>query len=132
MSAALYLGLATLAVATLVLMQQLRQGTDIVNSVNLTERRASLLRGEVARIAFNLDRPDGAGSIEVIDSDNAIVRTLRSIRAMPARRYRISWAGGDEEGQPADPGNYRIQVTLREQDREIVVPGLIKVPGGTE
>lgn len=126
---ALFAVLALASVGALAITQGLRQGRDVITGVRLAEA----LRpedDEPARIRFRLNRGDERARVEVIDRDDDEVRTLAE-GPLAEGRHTYRWDGTDEAGEPAPRGRYRVRVQLGDQDREIVVPGTIRVRPGS-
>lgn len=108
------------ALASLALIQQARDRGEVLDLVRAT-REFSPRQGESARIRFRLRR----------SSDDAVVRILRrgdTVRTLvdgepligDDRFYLYRWDGRLEGGEPAAPGPYRVEILLRDMDREIV------------
>lgn len=73
-------------------------------------------------LSFSLKRGDDA-SVEVVDADGDVVRTLLD-RSLPARhRVRLVWNGRDEAGRRLPDAYYQVHVGLRHQGRTVVLPG---------
>lgn len=126
----LFIVLAILAGAALVVTQRLRQGEDIVNSVRI-EETGEAPPGTVARVRLRLEEADREGSVEIVRGpDERVVDVLRPPAPMPAGRYRFRWDGESRADRPASPGAYRVRVVLDEQDREIVLPGRVRIDAG--
>ncbi len=79
-------------------------------------------RKDAQRINFKLQRSDDV-TIEVVDADGDVVRTLADGRTL--RRYtptRFTWDGLAAGGRRAPDGRYRMKITLRQEGRSIVIP----------
>ena len=127
--AALVLG----SVAALLITRELRRGDDVVNSVKVTNRFSPADEDAGAvRIRFELTDPDRDVVIEVIDSDQAVTKTIAESRALAAGEQRFEWDGRTEAGALAPEGRYRLRIALGEQDREVFPRGTIRIenPGG--
>jgi hypothetical protein len=81
-------------------------------------------------IEFRATRSDIA-DISVIASDRSTVRTLARNRFLRRyREYRLVWDGAGTDGRPVPPGRYRIRVRLRDNDRDLILPGKIRLREG--
>ena len=127
--AALVLG----GVAALAITRELRGGDDVVNSVKVTTSFSPADEdARSARIRFELTDPDQEVVVEVIDSEQAVTRTLARQTSLAAGAHRFEWDGRTESGTLAPEGRYRVRIELGEQDREVFLRGVIRVesPGG--
>ena len=133
-SAARRLGTALLAllvaaaVGAFALAREVRAEPDIVNSVVVTPR-LDPGPGVRARISFDLTRPDGRADVLVIDAAGNQVRALQLGMPLAVGPQSFAWDGRADDGSPVSPGDYRIEVILGEQGREIEPPGTIEVDG---
>jgi len=79
-----------------------------------------------ARISFRLRRADRV-TVEVLDEDGGVVRTLARHRELPAHRTAVSWDGRDEQGRLVADGVYRPRVRLERRGRTFRLPNRIRV-----
>lgn len=124
---ALFVVLGALTAATLLITQELRRGTDIVNSVRISPKVPDRDTRRVA-IAFNLTRADALTDIEVVNRDGVVVRVLAENEPFAEKRHRLVWDLRRASGTRVRPALYRIRVHLGEQDRTITLPPGIRVP----
>ena len=72
------------------------------------------------------DEPDA--TVEIVGSGAVTARTLATDVALDKdERIECTWDGLDDQGDPVEPGNYRLRVALPEQDRDMVFPLRIAV-----
>jgi FlgD Ig-like domain len=81
---------------------------------------------EQAEISFRL-RKDGRVTVELIDDEDDVVRTLADDERLDAGRVTFHWDGRDDDGTVVAEASYRPRVRLREHGREIVMPNPIRV-----
>ena len=81
---------------------------------------------DAATISFVL-RQRGEITVDVLDSEGDVVRTLVRDRDEPRGRVTYSWDGRDEAGRIVEEGRYRPRVRIREHGRTIVLPNPIRV-----
>lgn len=120
---------AAIVVATLaVLVVSQRARTQlVVDQVELTNA-FNPARGQQARIRFRLTEDEPDGTVEVIDADDEVVDVLAADTELgDFEIHRFTW-----DGAGAEPGHYRVRLTLDSLGREIVLPEEIDVrsPGG--
>ena len=78
-------------------------------------------------LRFRSTRTDVA-EISVVASDRRPVRTLARARFLRRyREYRLVWDGLANDGRPVPPGRDRIRIRLRETDRDLILPGKIRL-----
>lgn len=128
---ALFVAIGALTAASLLITQDLRRGTDIVNTVRIQPKR---IQPETpsATIAFNLTRADDDVDIEVVDRSDGLVRELRGSTSLEPGRHRLRWDLLDEQGVRVRPALYRIRISLNQQDRVITLPPGLRVPDAAE
>lgn len=75
------------------------------------------------RISFRIKHTDDV-TVEVLDVDGEVVRTLLRNRRMLAYRQlpTLRWDGRTDAGARAPDGSYRLRVILRAEGRAVVVP----------
>lgn len=99
----------------------------IVDKVELTNelRRGS---GQAATIRFRLTKDEVAATVAVIDRHGEVVDVLLSDEPLGDYEiHRLRW-----DGAGAEPGPYRVRLTLSSLDREIVLSEEIDLRGGTD
>jgi hypothetical protein len=78
-------------------------------------------------IRFRATRSDIA-TISVVTAKRQPVRTLARARFLRRyREYRFFWDGRTADGRTAPSGRYRVRVQLRQNDRDLVLPGKIRL-----
>jgi flagellar hook assembly protein FlgD len=116
------------AVAVLLITRELRSTEDAVGSVRITHVLVPGAEGsEAAKIRFALAEPDRRADVLVIDPDERVVATLASAAELAAGRHKYRWQGRTDAGGRAPSGPYRVRIVLREQGRDVVPPGYIRV-----
>jgi hypothetical protein len=87
-----------------------------------------------ARIKFRDRRAASSVSIEIVDDDGDVVRTLdRGIDLTQRDRlYRFDWNGRTNDGGSAPPGPYRAEIVIPEGSREIDSPMEIRLLDGDD
>lgn len=75
----------------------------------------------VARISFRL-RNTGKLTLEVIDTDGRLVRTLVNGRRLYKTKHSFVWNGRTDSGQLVPDGFYKLRLHLGGQHRTIVLP----------
>ena len=113
---------ATLAV---LLVSQGVRSRLVVDQVELTNA-FDPARGEVARIRFRLTEDEERATLAVVDSDDEVVATL--VDGEPLGDFKILRFRWDGDG--AEPGVYRVRLTLDSLGREVVLPEEIDLRGG--
>ena len=75
---------------------------------------------------FRLRKGDTV-TLEVVDADGQVVRTLFERRRFGPVRLEAGWDGKDDEGRVVPDGDYRPRVRLADAHRTIVFPNEIRV-----
>lgn len=119
------------AVAALLVTRELRRGDDVVGPVKLTHRLTPGPEAS-ARIRFKLTDGPQQASVEIVDADQAVVRTLVPEQALPAGRQDLLWDGRTDEGAIAPPGRYKVRILLLDRDRTVVTPDAIRIQPALE
>ena len=71
------------------------------------------------RIGFNLTEPAQVTFL-VLDSEGNEVRRIVDERRLPGDvKYRFTWDGNDDDGDPVPDGTYRMRVVRRDESRVI-------------
>lgn len=81
---------------------------------------------DAATISFVL-RQRSELTVDVLDSEGDVVRTLVRDRDEPRGRVTYTWDGRDEAGRIVAEARYRPRVRIREHGRTIVLPNPIRV-----
>ena len=79
-----------------------------------------------AKLRLRLREADRV-SAEIVDADDAVVRTLADDEPKPMGPLVFTWDGRDEAGRVVDDGVYRLRVSLADADRTILYPTTIHV-----
>lgn len=108
------------AVASLAVIQETRQRGEVLDLATATAE-FSPRAGESARIRWRQRRSSEDAVVRVIDGDEP-VRTLLGGEPLEGgdRTQVFRWDGRTDGGELAAPGRYRIEILLRDLDREIV------------
>jgi flagellar hook assembly protein FlgD len=123
------------ALASLAVIQEARQRGEVLDLVEVT-RTFSPANGERARIEWRQRSSSDDAVVRIIDRAGDPVRTLLDGGPLAGddTQQVFSWGGRDDSGRPAEPGAYRIEILLRDLDREIVPEQsrmrLVRVPSG--
>jgi hypothetical protein len=84
--------------------------------------------GERAQIVFRLTEDEPNATLEVIDSGDETVEVLLEDEPLgDFEIHRFDW-----DGAAAEPGAYRVRLTLDSLDREIVLPERIELEPGND
>lgn len=78
------------------------------------------------RIGFRLRRADRV-TVEMLDDEDEVVRTLVRRRPSKAAATEFVWDGRDDGGRVVPDGAYRPRVRLERRDRTFVLPNRIHV-----
>jgi len=78
-------------------------------------------RQDVLRVGFQLKRADVI-SVDVIDQAGDPLRSLADGRRLAAhKQVVVRWNGRDDQGRRVPDGRYRLEVTLRDESRTVVI-----------
>lgn len=80
----------------------------------------------VGLVAFKLRKGDRV-TLEVVDADGEVVRTLFRGRRFGPVRLEVGWDGKDDRGRVVPDGDYRPRVRLANAHRTIVIPNEMSV-----
>lgn len=102
--------------AAMVLTQHLRHEGPVASSIHWKTRP-----GPRYRVCFRLTRDDTVG-VAVVDPSDRVVRVLASAEPLQGSDapHCFDWNGRDAGGNPAPPGTYHLQLSLRDADRVAV------------
>jgi len=68
------------------------------------------------------------GTVEIIKPGGELVRTLDEDTFLKRYSYHTyHWDGKNDAGQIQPPGRYRMRVLLEDEDRQLTLPGTIRV-----
>jgi flagellar hook assembly protein FlgD len=123
------------ALASLAVIQEARQRGEVLDLVEVT-RTFSPANGERARIEWRQRSSSDDAVVRIIDRAGDPVRTLLDGGPLAGddTQQAFSWDGRDDSGRPVEAGAYRVEILLRDLDREIVPEQsrmrLVRVPSG--
>jgi FlgD Ig-like domain len=83
-------------------------------------------RASEARIGFRLRREEDI-RLDIADSDGTIVRQGVGSGVFGEAFHQFAWDGRDDSGRIVPDGIYRVQLTLKDEDRTIEFPRTITV-----
>jgi FlgD Ig-like domain len=108
------------ALVSLGLIQEARQRGEVLDLVEATNSFTP--PGERARIEWRQRRASDDAVVRIIDSDDSPVRTLLDGGSLEGddTTQVFRWDGRTSAGDLAPPGQYRIEILLLDDDREIV------------
>jgi hypothetical protein len=110
---------AAIVVATLAVLAVSQQARTelVVDQIELTNAFRPAAGGE-ARIEFRLTQDESSATLEVLDGDDEVVAVLAQREELgDFEIHRFAWGGAG-----AEPGVYRVRLTLDSLGREIVLP----------
>lgn len=108
------------ALAALALIQQARQRGEVLDLVSAT-RQFSPQEGERARIRFRLRRSTDDAVVRILDRKEPVKTLVDGESLRGDDRFHVyRWDGGTDVGKLAGPGRYRVEILLRDMNREIV------------
>lgn len=118
------------ALASLAVIQEARQRGEVLDLVEVTPRTIEASGNERARIEWRQRRSSDDAVVRIIDTADEVVRTLLdggSLEGGDTVKV-FQWNGRADSGRLAEPGRYRVEILLLDQDREIVPEqGLIRL-----
>jgi hypothetical protein len=124
------------SLASFVLIQAARERGEVLDLVHVKPRTIPYSRsGERVRIEWRQRRASDDAVVRMIDSAERPVRTLLGGGALAGgdTEQVFHWNGRIDSGGFAEPGRYRVQILLRDQDRDIIPEqSLITVEGAGE
>jgi len=134
-AAGLIFALLVLAtVAAFAYSERLKRDPLVVDHVTFatTPGRARGLGGRCrvarVRISFRITLSVHA-IVQVVDPSGGLVRTLASDRYLPRYNFfTFYWDGREGDGRSAAPGPYKLRVELLGQERNLILPGTIRLP----
>lgn len=86
---------------------------------------------DVARIRFFVREDDARATVQIVDSDEVVVRTFSRNEPLQSDvRRTLFWHGLNDSGSPAPEGRYRLRVILPESDRDMIFPRAINLVRG--
>jgi FlgD Ig-like domain len=109
------------ALASLAVIQEARQRGEVLDLVEVT-RTFSPANGERARIEWRQRSTSDDAVVRIIDRAGDPVRTLLDGGPLAGddTQQVFHWDGKADSGRLAEPGLYRVEILLRDLDREIV------------
>lgn len=131
LGAVLFAALILLTIATFAIERVARSSDDVVNTVVLSQSE-----NRDSEVTFTLAEPDSDVDVLIIDgnegSDGDVVATLAEGEDLAAGEHTYGWDGRTDDGIPAPPGLYALEVVLGEQDRDVKPPGRIEISPRSE
>jgi flagellar hook assembly protein FlgD len=118
------------ALASLAVIQEARQRGEVLDLVEVTPRAIERSGEGGARIEWRQRGSSDDAVVRIIDTPDEVVRTLLDGGSLEGgdTLQVFHWNGRAESGKFAEPGRYRVEILLRDQDREIVPEqGLIRL-----
>ena len=123
------------ALASLAVIQEARQRGEVLDLVEVT-RTFSPADAERARIEWRQRSSSDDAVVHIIDRAGDPVRTLLDGGRLAGddTQQIFHWDGEADSGRLAEPGLYRVEIVLRDLDREIVPEQsrmtLLRAPSG--
>lgn len=119
---------AALAVGAILVLLVTREVRDRPPVVYLGQVERSLVPGrETALIKFRAGHDEAEAAVLITTVGGTTVRSLGPLALDDHGVYRVRWDGLGPLGEAVPPGRYRVSVRLEELDREIGLPGEIRV-----
>jgi hypothetical protein len=87
---------------------------------------------DVARFRFFVRESDPDATVEIVDTNLNVVRTLYRGPLGAHQPVSFDWNGRSDSGEPVNPNlRYQLRVILPSRDREMLVPqpNLIRITG---
>jgi hypothetical protein len=108
----------------MVLTQHLRHDGSVASSIHWKTRP-----GPRYRVCFRLTRDDTV-QVAVVDLDQDVIKVLADDVPLEGNdaAHCFAWNGLDAAGNPAPPGSYHLQLTLRDADRVAVSGERVTIP----
>lgn len=76
---------------------------------------------------FRLTKPDVI-TVSIVGREDEHIRTLHQNRPLRAYKFfRFWWDGLDDDGKVVSTGPYRVRVELAEHQRDLLLPGRLRV-----
>lgn len=133
LAAILFCALALATVGALAVIQKLR-----LDGVVLDLARVTRLTGEEAtkrhrvEVEFRMRTESDDAVVRIVDEQADPVRTLLDGGRLEGdqREYVFFWDGRDESGDRVPRGRYRVEILLRDQDREVLPDEDVLLRGG--
>ncbi|WP_205696134.1 N,N-dimethylformamidase beta subunit family domain-containing protein [Conexibacter sp. SYSU D00693] len=126
-----FLTLVAATFAAFFVAQRLKNAPSVVQYVRFSGVLSpnSDGRKDTVRLNFLVKEADDV-TVEVVDADGDLVRTL--VEDLPRPAYRafddpLRWDGRDDDGEPVPDGRYRLRIVLQGQGRTIVPQRSVRV-----
>jgi hypothetical protein len=106
------------SVAALSVNQKLRRDGPVARSIKFERVGPGRPGGRPVRVSFRLTETDTV-AVEVVDEAGSLTRVLSPPRRLEGddTRHRFRWRQDTEQGEPAEPGPYRLRLRLEDADR---------------
>lgn len=133
LAAILFCALALATLGALAVIQKLRLDgvvLDIARVTRLTGDEVTKKRRVQVEFRMRSDSDDAV--VRIVDSDEQPVATLLDGGELEGdeREYVFYWDGRDESGRRVPRGNYRVEILLRDQGREVLPDEDVLLRGG--
>lgn len=123
--------LVVATVAAFAYAQRLKRDPLVVDRVQHTHTfnpQGASCKRRTARIKFRTTTSNDATIQLLHEPGGEVVKTLARERFLKRYSYHLlAWNGLDDAGQGAPRGRYRVRVILEDEDRNLVLPGTIRL-----
>jgi hypothetical protein len=124
-------GLIGLLVASLVLGLYVYKARTPDLALEVTKFPKEVAGKPTVEIEFFVRFDSEDATVQMVGRDQVVARTLASsIELSEEEPVSCLWDGLDDDGNPVEPGRYRLRVTLPEEDREMVFPRRLDIRAG--
>jgi hypothetical protein len=110
------------ALLSLWVVQEARQRGEVLDLVQVAPSSLAPSDDGRVRIEWRQRRTSDDALVRIIDTEDRPVRTLLDGGTLAGddTEQVFHWDGRTDSGAFAEPGRYRVEIQLRDQDREIV------------
>jgi flagellar hook assembly protein FlgD len=109
------------ALASFAVIQEARQRGEVLDLVEVAPRSIEVPGDERVRIEWRQRVSSDDAVVRVIDTPDEVVRTLFDGSLQGDDTVQVfHWNGRGDSGMFAEPGRYRVEILLQDQDREII------------
>ena len=116
------------ALATAIWVTRSRSPDLALELVRMSRPQAADGRGDPARVRFFVRFDEPKATIQIVGRNMVPARTLASGMELRAEELvECVWDGRDDEGEPVEPGRYRLRVLLPSRGRDMVFPRRMRV-----
>ena len=133
LAATLFCALALATLIALAVIQQVRLDGDVLDLARVTRvtgAKASAHKRVEVEFRMRADSDDAV--VRIVDEDDDAVATLLDGGRLEGgeREYVYYWDGRDESGRRVPRGYYRVEILLRDLDRDIIPDESVFLRGG--